>query len=67
MKNEMLNSNQIHELREGLRLRIQELEKRIAACKEIGQDEYVKYWEKSLNEANIVNKAFNSCFIVTLE
>ena len=30
-----------------MRLRIQELEKRIAACKEIGQDEYVKYWEKS--------------------
>jgi uncharacterized protein YwgA len=67
MKNEMLNSNQIHELREGLRLRIQELEKRIVACKEIGQDEYVKYWEKSLNEAKIVNKAFDTCFVVTLE
>ena len=67
MKNEMLNSNQIHELREGLRLRIQELEKRIAACKEIGQDEYVKYWEKSLNEAKTVDKAFNSCFVVTLK
>ncbi len=63
----MLNSNQIHELREGLRLRIQELEKRIVACKEIGQDEYVKYWEKSLNEAKIVNKAFDTCFVVTLE
>jgi uncharacterized protein YwgA len=67
MKNEMLNSNQIHELREGLRLRIQELEKRIVACKEIGQDEYVKYWEKSLNEAKIVNKAFDTCFVVTLQ
>jgi uncharacterized protein YwgA len=67
MQNEMLNSNQIHELREGLRLRIQELEKRIAACKEIGQDEYVKYWEKSLNEAKIVNKAFDTCFVVTLQ
>lgn len=67
MKNEMLNPNQIHELREGLRLRIQELEKRIVACKEIGQDEYVKYWEKSLNEAKIVNKAFDTCFVVTLQ
>ena len=67
MTNEMLNSNQIHELREGLRLRIQELEKRIVACKEIGQDEYVKYWEKSLNEAKIVNKAFDTCFVVTLQ
>lgn len=67
MGNEMLNPNQIHQLREGLRLRIQELEKRIASCKEIGQDEYVKYWEQSLNEARIVDKAFNSCFIVTLE
>ena len=67
MQNEMLNSNQIHELREGLRLRIQELEKRIVACKEIGQDEYVKYWEKSLNEAKIVNKAFDTCFVVTLQ
>ena len=63
----MLNSNQIHELREGLRLRIQELEKRIVACKEIDQDEYVKYWEKSLNEAKIVNKAFDTCFVVTLQ
>ena len=67
MENEMLNYNQVHQLREGLRLRIQELEEHIAACKEIGQNEYVKYWEKSLNEALIVDKAFNSCFIVTLE
>ena len=67
MKNEMLNYNQVHQLREGLRLRIQDLEERIAACKEIGQNEYVKYWEESLNEAKIVDKAFNTCFVVTLE
>ena len=67
MKNEMLNSNQIHELREGLRLRIQELEKRIAACKEIGQDEYVKYWEKSLNEAKLVENMFLIRYNVTLK
>ena len=67
MENEMLNYNQVHQLREGLRLRIQELEERIAACKEIGQNEYVKYWEESLNEAKIVDKAFNTCFVVTLQ
>ena len=67
MKNEMLNSNQIHELREGLRLRIQELEKRIVACKEIGQDEYVKYWEKSLNEAKLVENMFLIRYNVTLK
>ena len=33
MENEMLNYNQVHQLREGLRLRIQDLEERIAACK----------------------------------
>ncbi len=54
----MLNSNQVHQLREGLRLRIQELEERIAACKEIGQAEYVKYWEQSLNDAKNTDKLF---------
>ena len=63
----MLNPSQVFQLKEGLLLRIKQLEENIVACKEIGQDEYVKYWEKSLNEAKIVNKAFNSCFIVTLE
>ena len=67
MTNETLNPNQVFQLKEGLLLRIKQLEENIVACKEIGQDEYVKYWEKSLNEALIVNKAFNSCFIVTLE
>jgi hypothetical protein len=67
MTNEMLNPSQVFQLKEGLLLRIKQLEENIVACKEIGQDEYVKYWEKSLNEAKIVNKAFNSCFIVTLE
>ena len=63
----MLNPSQVFQLKEGLLLRIKQLEENIVACKELGQDEYVKYWEKSLNEAKIVNKAFNSCFIVTLE
>ena len=63
----MLNPSQVFQLKEGLLLRIKQLEENIVACKELGQDEYVKYWEKSLNEALIVDKAFNSCFIVTLE
>jgi len=67
MTNEMLNPSQVFQLKEGLLLRIKQLEENIVACKELGQDEYVKYWEKSLNEALIVDKAFNSCFIVTLE
>jgi hypothetical protein len=67
MTNEMLNPSQVFQLKEGLLLRIKQLEENIVACKELGQDEYVKYWEKSLNEAKIVNKAFNSCFVVTLQ
>ena len=67
MKNEMLNYNQVHQLREGLRLRIQDLEERIAACKEIGQAEYVKYWEQSLNDAKNTDKLFNTFFVVTLQ
>ena len=63
----MLNPSQVFQLKEGLLLRIKQLEENIVACKELGQDEYVKYWEKSLNEAKIVNKAFNSCFVVTLQ
>ena len=67
MTNQVLNPNQIFQLKEGLYLRIKQLEENIAACKEIGQDEYVKYWEKSLNEAKNTDKAFNSCFVVTLQ
>ena len=67
MTNEMLNPSQVFQLKEGLLLRIKQLEENIVACKELGQDEYVKYWEKSLNEAKIVNKAFDTCFVVTLQ
>ena len=63
----MLNPSQVFQLKEGLLLRIKQLEENIVACKELGQDEYVKYWEKSLNEAKIVNKAFDTCFVVTLQ
>ena len=67
MTNETLNSNQVFQLKEGLLLRIKQLEENIVACKELGQDEYVKYWEQSLNEAKIVEKAFAACYNVILQ
>ena len=67
MTNEMLNPSQVFQLKEGLLLRIKQLEENIAACKEIGQDEYVKYWEQSLNEAMIVQKTLVGCYDVTLK
>ena len=67
MTNQVLNTNQIFQLKEGLYLRIKQLEENIAACKEIGQDEYVKHWEKSLNEAMIVQKTLVGCYDVTLK
>jgi hypothetical protein len=67
MTNEMLNPSQVFQLKEGLLLRIKQLEENIVACKELGQDEYVKYWEQSLNEAKIVEKAIVGCYNVTLK
>jgi hypothetical protein len=67
MTNQVLNTNQIFQLKEGLYLRIKQLEENIAASKEIGQDEYVKYWEQSLNEAMIVQKTLVGCYDVTLK
>jgi tRNA A37 N6-isopentenylltransferase MiaA len=67
MTNEMLNPSQVFQLKEGLLLRIKQLEENIAACKAIGQDEYVKYWEQSLDEAKIVEKAIVGCYNVTLK
>ncbi len=63
----MLNPSQVFQLKEGLLLRIKQLEENIVACKELGQDEYVKYWEQSLNEAKIVEKAIVGCYNVTLK
>ena len=67
MTNQVLNPNQIFQLKEGLYLRIKQLEENIAACKEIGQAEYVKYWEQSLNDAKNTDKLFNTFFVVTLQ
>jgi hypothetical protein len=67
MTNDMLNSNQVFQLKEGLRLRIQQLEENIAACKQIDQPEYVKYWEQSLNEAKLVENMFLIRYNVTLK
>jgi hypothetical protein len=67
MTNEMLNPSQVFQLKEGLLLRIKQLEENIVACKELGQHEYVKYWEQSLNEAKIVEKAIVGCYNVTLK
>jgi hypothetical protein len=67
MENQVLNPNQIFQLKEGLYLRIKQLEQNITACKEIGQDEYVKYWEQSLNEAMIFQKTLVGCYDVTLK
>ena len=67
MTNEMLNPSQVFQLKEGLLLRIKQLEENIVACKELGQDEYVKYWEKSLNEARLVENMFLIRYNVTLK
>jgi len=67
MTNQVLNTNQIFQLKEGLYLRIKLLEQNIAACKENNLPEYVKYWEQSLNEAMIVQKTLVGCYDVTLK
>lgn len=67
MINQVLNTNQIFQLKEGLYLRIKELEKNIASCKENNLPEYVQYWEQSLNEAMIVQKTLVGCYDVTLK
>ena len=62
-----LNSNQAFQLKEGLRLRIKQLEENIAACKNLDQSEYVKYWQQSLDEAKLVENMFLICYNISVK
>jgi hypothetical protein len=62
-----LNSNQAFQLKEGLRLRIKQLEENIAACKNLDQPEYVKYWQQSLDEAKLVENMFLICYNISVK
>lgn len=67
MSKQSLSINQIIQLRQGLELRITELQKRIDQCNEINLLGTAKLWQTDLNEVTAMQNILNSCYTVTLE
>ena len=67
MSKQSLSINQIIQLRQGLELRITELQKRIDQCNEINLLGTAKLWQTDLNEVTAMQNILNSCYKVTLE
>lgn len=67
MSKQSLSINQIIQLRQGLELRITELQKRIDQCNDINLPGTAKLWQTDLNEATAMQNVLNACYIITLE
>jgi len=62
-----LSINQIIQLRQGLELRMAELQKRIDQCNDINLPGTANLFQMDLNEATAMQNILNSCYTVTLE
>ena len=67
MSQQKLSSNQIIQLRQGLEMRIVELEKRIDNCKSIDLPGLADIYQKDLDDTTAMQKVLNACYMVTLE
>ena len=67
MSKQSLSANQIIQLRQGLEMRIVELEKRIDNCKSIDLPGLANIYQKDLDDTNAMQKVLNACYMVTLE
>ena len=67
MSKQSLSSNQIIQLRQGLEMRIVELEKRIDNCKSIDLPGLAGIYQKDLDDTTAMQKVLNACYMVTLE
>jgi hypothetical protein len=67
MSQQKLSVNQIIQLRQGLELRMAELQKRIDDCHHINLPGTANLFQMDLNEATAMQNILNSCYTVTLE
>jgi hypothetical protein len=67
MSQQKLSTNQIIQLRQGLELRMAELQKRIDDCHHINLPGTANLFQMDLNEATAMQNILNSCYTVTLE
>jgi hypothetical protein len=67
MSQQKLSANQIIQLRQGLELRMAELQKRIDDCHYINLPGTANLFQMDLNEATAMQNILNSCYTVTLE
>jgi hypothetical protein len=67
MSQQKLSANQIIQLRQGLELRMAELQKRIDDCHHINLPGTANLFQMDLNEATAMQNILNSCYTVTLE
>ena len=67
MSKQSLSANQIIQLRQGLEMRIVELEKRIDNCKSIDMPGLAGIYQKDLDDTTAMQKVLNACYMVTLE
>jgi hypothetical protein len=62
-----LSINQIIQLRQGLELRMVELQKRIDQCNDINLPGTAKLYQMDYNDVAAMQNVLNSCSYVTLE
>jgi hypothetical protein len=62
-----LSINQIIQLRQGLELRMAELQKRIDQCNDINLPGTAKLYQMDYNDVAAMQNVLNSCSYVTLE
>ena len=67
MSKQSLSINQIIQLRQGLELRITELQKRIDQCNDINLPGTAKLYQMDYNDVAAMQNVLNSCSYVTLE
>jgi len=67
MSQQTLSINQIIQLRQGLELRMAELQKRIDQCNDINLPGTAKLYQMDYNDVAAMQNVLNSCSYVTLE
>jgi hypothetical protein len=67
MSQQTLSVNQIIQLRQGLELRMAELQKRIDDCHHINLPGTANLFQMDLNEATAMQNMLNACSYVTLK
>ena len=67
MIQEKLSTSELFQLKEGLHLRIKELQQRVIECETLGMTENVEYWKKDLTEAKAIKSMLDRVSNITIQ